>query len=56
MLLMAKKNAKIMVPLKYFSNFWRTPEMSLINYEINLMLTGLNNACYLMIQKQQHVQ
>ena len=28
-----------MVPLKYFSNFWRTLEMPLINCEINLILT-----------------
>ena len=28
-----------MVPLKYLSNFWRTLEMSLINCEINLILT-----------------
>ena len=28
-----------MVPLTYASNFWRTLEMSLINYEINFMLT-----------------
>ena len=28
-----------MVPLKYFSNFWRTLEMSLINCEVNLILT-----------------
>ena len=27
-----------MVPLKYFSNFWRTLEMSLINCEINVIL------------------
>ena len=33
------KNIEIMVPLKYLSNFWRTLEMPLINYEINLMLT-----------------
>ena len=32
------KNVEIMVPLKYLSNFWRTPEMSLTNYEINLYL------------------
>ena len=25
--------------LKYLSNFWRTPEMPLINSEINLILT-----------------
>ena len=28
-----------MVPLKYLSNFWRTLEMPLINFEINLILT-----------------
>ena len=28
-----------MLPLKYLSSFWRTLEMSLINYEINLILT-----------------
>ena len=33
------KNVEIMVPLKYFSNFWRTSEMPLINCEINLLLT-----------------
>ena len=32
------KNVKIMVPLKYLSNFWRTLEMPLINCEINLDL------------------
>ena len=33
------KNVEIMVPLKYLSNFWRTLEMSLINCEVNLILT-----------------
>ena len=33
------KSVVIMVPLKYFSNSWRTLEMTLINCEINLMLT-----------------
>ena len=28
-----------MVPLKYLSYFWRTHEMPLINYKINLILT-----------------
>ena len=32
-------DVQIMVPLKYLSNFWRTFEMPLINYEINLFLT-----------------
>ena len=30
--------AKILVPLRYLSNFWRTFEMSLINCKINLIL------------------
>ena len=33
------KDAEIMVSLKYLSNFWRTFEMALINFEINLILT-----------------
>ena len=33
------KGVKIMVPLKYLSNFWRTLEMPSINCEINLQLT-----------------
>ena len=33
-----KKDAEIMVTLKYLSNFWRTLEMPLINYQINLIL------------------
>ena len=32
------KNGKIMAPLKYLSNFWRTFEMSLIDCEITLDL------------------
>ena len=28
-----------MVPLKYLNNFWRTLEISLINWEVNLILT-----------------
>ena len=34
-----KKDVEIAVPLKYLSIFWRTPSMSLINCEINLILT-----------------
>ena len=33
------KDVKIAMPLKYLSNFWRTLEIPLINYEINLILT-----------------
>ena len=32
------KDVKIAVPLKYLSNFWRTLEMPLVNFEINLIL------------------
>ena len=34
-----EKDVKITVPLKYLSSFWRTPEMPLINCEVNLILT-----------------
>ena len=30
------KNAAIAVPLQYLSNFWRSLEMSLINYKVEL--------------------
>ena len=33
------ENVKIMVPLKYLSNFWRTFEVPLVNREINFILT-----------------
>ena len=33
----------MVVPLKYFSNFWRTLAMPLINCEINLILTWPKN-------------
>ena len=34
---------KLMVPLKYLSNFWRTCEMLSVNCEINLILTWSAN-------------
>ena len=37
------KSVEIMIPLKYLSNFWRTPEMPLIKCEINLILTWSEN-------------
>ena len=33
------KDVEIIVPLQYLSNFWRTLEMPLINFEVNLILT-----------------
>ena len=41
------KDAEIMMPLNYLSNFWRTLEMPLINCKINLLLTWLKN-CFIM--------
>ena len=38
------ENVKIRVPLKYFSNFWRTLEMPLINCEVNFILIGSNRS------------
>ena len=37
------KNVKIVVPLKYLSNFFRSLEMPLINCKINLELNWNNN-------------
>ena len=36
-------NVEIMVPLKYLNNFWRTTEMPLINFEVNIILTWSKN-------------
>ena len=43
------KGAEIMVPLKYLSSFWRTLEISLINYEVNLILTWSENGVMISI-------
>ena len=40
------KDDKIMVLLKYLSNFWKTLEMLLINYETSLLLTW-SKICFL---------
>ena len=37
------KAVQIMVPLKYLSSFWITLEITLINYEISLILTWSAN-------------
>ena len=42
-------NAKIMVPLKYLSSFWRTLEMPLINCEVELILNWSAN-CIIIYQ------
>ena len=33
----------MMIPLKYLSNFWRTLEMPLINFEVKIILTWSKN-------------
>ena len=38
-----KKGVKIAVPLKYLSNFWRSLEMPLINYKVELSLNCIEN-------------
>ena len=38
-----EKEVEIVVPLKYLSNFWRTLDIPLINYEINLIVTWSKN-------------
>ena len=39
----SRKDVKILVPLKYFSNFWTTLEMPLINRKTNLIITRSGN-------------
>ena len=38
-----EKKVQVAVPLKYLSKFWRTIDISLINCELNLILTGSEN-------------
>ena len=38
-----KKEVEIAVPLKYLSNFWRSLNMLLINYDVSLTLTWSKN-------------
>ena len=45
----ARRNVKVVVPLKYLSNFFRSLELSLINCKIKLNLTWKKNAYYQMM-------
>ena len=38
-----KEKVKIIVPLKYLSNFWRSLEMSLINCRVEISLRWIKN-------------
>ena len=40
---LTKNDVKIVVPLKYLSNFWRTLNIPLINCIIELILTWFKN-------------
>ena len=40
---LTKNNAKIVVPLKHLSNFWRSLNIPLINCEVELILTWFKN-------------
>ena len=42
------KDFKIALPLKYLSNFGETPEMPLISWKINLILTCHENCVFLL--------
>ena len=46
------KNLEIVVPLKHWSNFWRTLDMPLINCELFLTLTGSENCVLIDITTQ----
>ena len=40
---LTKNAVKVVVPLKYLSNFWRVLNIPLINCEVELILTWLKN-------------
>ena len=40
---LTKNNVKIVLPLKYLSNFWRNLNVTLINCEVELILTWFKN-------------
>ena len=45
-----KKNVKIVVPLKYLSNFWRSLEMTLINFKVEFSLKWYENCTLQLLQ------
>ena len=47
-----KDDVKIVMPLKYLSNFWRTLDIPLINSEVSLTLTWSEN-CVITIKQQE---
>ena len=51
----ARRNVKVVVPLKYLSNFFRSLGMPLINCKIKLNLTGKKNVHYQLILVMQYL-
>ena len=49
---MTKTNLEIVILLKHLSNFWRTLDMPLINYEVSLTLTQFENCALADIKTQ----
>ena len=45
-----KKNLNIVVPLKHLSNFWKTLDIPLINWEVSLILTSSENCVKLILK------
>ena len=48
-------NAKVVIPLKYLSNFWRSLNIPLINCEVELILTWSKN-CALVDMTRRNAQ
>ena len=51
----ARRNVKVVVPLKHLSNFFRSLEIPLINCKIKLNLTWKKNAYYQMMMVMLHL-
>ena len=46
------KKVEIVVPLKHLSNFWRSLDIPLINYEVSLTLTWSQNCVITSIERR----
>ena len=47
------KKVEIVVPLKYLSNFWRSLEIQLINFEVYLTLTWSENCVITSLERRE---
>ena len=50
-----KRSVKVVIPLNYLSNFFRSPEMSLINCKIKLNLTWKKSVYYQLMLVMQYL-